>query len=206
MRRILTRVAAFVSWHRRAVAALLAALSVLLVATWLQEPDGPTVRAAVTAAGLPAGHQIASTDVALRDLPAHLAPSGDPPGLDDVVGQVTAVGLAAGTVLQPGLLATGQSMAAGRAVVPIALPDDQLRSLLRPGDAVTLVVTASESAEVLTRDARVAALPSPPGGSALAVAGVGSDGLVLVDVPAEEAPAVAALGQTGQLSVILGVA
>ena len=66
------------------------------------------------------------------------------------------------------------------------------------------MVTAAESAEVLTRDARVAALPATPGGSALAVAGAGSDGLVLVDVPAAEAPMVAALGQSGQLSVVLG--
>jgi pilus assembly protein CpaB len=204
MKPLLARIAAFVSWHRRAVAALLAALSVVLVAGWLAEPDGPGVPVPVTAVELAAGHTISSTDVTVKELPAHLLPSGATPTLDQVVGQVTAVGLAPGTLLQAGLLATGQGVAPGRAVVPISLPDDQLRSLLRPGDPVTLVVTAAESAEVLTRDARVAALPAAPGGSALAVAGAGSDGLVLVDVPAAEAPMVAALGQSGQLSVVLG--
>lgn len=204
MRRLLTPVASFVSWHRRAVAALLAALSVMLVAQWLAEPGGPTVSAPVLARALAAGHTLTSADVTLTDVPAHFAFSGAPPALDDVIGQVTAVDLAAGTLLQAGLLATGQGVAPGRAVVPITLPDQALRSLLRPGDPVTLVVTSTESAEVLTRDARVAALPAPPGGSALAVAGAGDDGLVLMDVPAGEAALVAALGQSGQLSVVLG--
>ncbi|HSO69007.1 MAG TPA: SAF domain-containing protein [Arachnia sp.] len=204
MKRLLTSVASFVSWHRRAVAALLAALSVVLVAQWLAEPGGPTVSAPVLAVPLAAGHTLTSADVTLADVPAHLVFAGAPPALEDVIGQVTAVDLAAGTLLQAGLLATGQGVAPGRAVVPITLPDRALRSLLRPGDPVTLVVTSAESAEVLTRDARVAALPAPPGGSALAVAGAGDDGLVLMDVPAEEAAVVAALGQSGQLSVVLG--
>ena len=204
MRRLLTPIASFVSWHRRAVAALLAALSVVLVAQWLAEPGGPTVSAPVLTGPVAAGHTLTSADVTLTDVPAHLEFSGTPPGIDDVIGQVTAVNLAPGTLLQAGLLATGQGVAPGRAVVPITLPDQALRSLLRPGDPVTLVVTSTESAEVLTRDARVAALPSPPGGSALAVAGAGDDGLVLMDVPADEAAMVAALGQSGQLSVVLG--
>ena len=204
MRRLLTPIASFVSWHRRAVAALLAALSVVLVAQWLAEPGGPTVSAPVLTGPVAAGHTLTSADVTLTDVPAHLVFSGTPPGIDDVIGQVTAVNLAPGTLLQAGLLATGQGVAPGRAVVPITLPDQALRSLLRPGDPVTLVVTSTESAEVLTRDARVAALPSPPGGSALAVAGAGDDGLVLMDVPADEAAMVAALGQSGQLSVVLG--
>ena len=204
MKPLLARVAAFVSWHHRAVAALLAGLSVVLIASWLDEPDGPGVPVPVTSAALPAGHTISPADVTLSALPAHLVPGGESLTLDAVVGQVTAVGLAPGTLLQAGLLATGRGVAPGRAVVPISLPDDQLRALLRPGDPVTLVVPSTEAAEVLTADARVAALPAAPGGSALAVAGAGPDGLVLVDVPAAEAPVVAALGQGSQLSVILG--
>ena len=47
MKPLLARIAAFVSWHRRAVAALLAALSVVLVAGWLAEPDGPEPKSVV---------------------------------------------------------------------------------------------------------------------------------------------------------------
>lgn len=204
MRRLLTPVASFVSWHRRAVAAVLAALSVLLVSSWLAEPDGPMAEVPVITSEVPAGHTLTGEDLSMGEVPAHLIPSGGSLTLDDVVGQVTAVSLASGTLLQPGLLATGQGVAAGRAVVPISLPDDQLRALLRPGDPVTLVVTSAEAAEVLTRDARVAALPEALGGSSLAVAGVGADSLLLLDVPAAQAPAVAVLGQSGQLSVVLG--
>lgn len=203
MRRLLASVASFVSWHRRAVAALLAALSVVLVAEGLAEPGGPTVAAPVLAGPLAAGRTLTAADVTLTNVPAHLVSSA-PPALDEVIGQVTAVDLAAGTLLQAGLLATGRGVAPGRAVVPVALPDRALRSLLRPGDPVTLVVTSAEAAEVLSRDARVAALPATPGGSALAVAGAGDDALVLMDVPAEEAATVAALGQSGQLSLVLG--
>ena len=60
MKPLLARVAAFVSWHRRAVAALLAGLSVVLIASWLDEPDGPGVPVPVTSAALPAGHTIDS--------------------------------------------------------------------------------------------------------------------------------------------------
>ena len=107
MRRILTPVASFVSWHRRAVAALLAALSVLLVAQWLAEPGGPTVSAPVLAGPLAAGHTLTSADVTLTDLPAHLVFSAAPPALQDVIAQVTAVDLAAGPLLQAALPATG---------------------------------------------------------------------------------------------------
>ena len=50
MRRILTSIASFVSWHRRVVGALLAAAAVLLTVQTLKSPEEPTVTVTVEAA------------------------------------------------------------------------------------------------------------------------------------------------------------
>ena len=60
MRRIATSIVTFVSWHRRAIGALLAAASVLLLAEALRTPV-ETVDAVVTTAALPAGHTLTAT-------------------------------------------------------------------------------------------------------------------------------------------------
>lgn len=203
MSRFLSSIASFVSWHRRAVGALLAGLAVLAVAQWLAAPEGATVSVVTVAADVPAGRALTPADVALTKLPTAAVPDGALLAPDEAVGEVAAVSLAKGTILHPNLLATARSGAPGRAVVPIRLPDPELRQLLRPGDRVTLIVTAAETAEVLTGDARISALPEPSPSSGLSI-GSSAAGLILVEVAVAEAPAVAALGQSGQLSIALG--
>lgn len=202
--RILRDIASFVSWHRRAMGALLAVASVLLLAQSLAAPPSPTVEVVALSADVSPGQQLAAGDLTIAHLPAEGVPDGALTALDDAIGQIAAAGVGKGTVLQPGLLAGAQSVEPGRAVVPIAVRDAQLRALLRPGDRVTLVMVGAETADVLTSDARVSVLPKSAPSSGLSVGSGGAEGLVMVDVPAEQAPTVAALGQGGQLSVILG--
>lgn len=202
--RALRHIASFVSWHRRWIGALLAAGSVLLVAQSLAEPP-PTTAVVVLATAVEAGHRIEPADVEIREALPGTVPESVFTDAAAAVGRTSAIALAQGTALHPAVLELGHQVEVGRAVVPIAVPDNQLRSLLRPGNPVTLVMVGGEAAEVLTRDARISALPQDDGGGGMfAAASSQSGGLVLVDVPVEQAPTVAALGQSGQLSIILG--
>lgn len=154
---------------------------------------------------VPAGEALAAADVSLAALPPPAVPDGALASTQDAVGQTLAVPVAAGTVLQPALLARAATAAAkGRAVVPILIADDDLRRLLAaPGDLISLVSAHGESPEIVTGDARVVALPCLGGSGALRAA-ASTDRGTLVDVPASSATLVALLGQGGQLSVILG--
>lgn len=200
----LTPIVHWVSWHRRLVGSALAGFAVVLLGSSLSPPDAPTQPAAVVAAPLPAGHTLAPADVRLAQLPPELVPVGALTDAELLVGRSTAVAMERGTVVQPSLLASNTAAEPGRALVPIALRDESLRSLLKPGDAITLVSASYEEAEVLTSDARVAVLPTPSGGSALDLGGGSQGSLILVDVPAAQAPLIAVLGQDGGLRVILG--
>ena len=200
--RLLHSIASFVSWHRRAVGGLLAGGAVLLVAQSLTAPPTDTVTVVVTAADLPAGHLLTPTDVRLADLVG--VPSGAVAETADVVGQTTSVALNAGTILQGGFLAGAQSVESGRALVPISIRDAELRALLNPGDKVTLIAVGAESADVLSSDVRVATVPQPATATGISLGGGTASTLVMVDVPADQAPVIAALGQGGQLNIVLG--
>ena len=58
---------------------------------------------------------------------------------------------------------------------------------------------------MLTADARVVELGGPPASSSpVSLNPGGSGALILVDVPSEQAPMIAALGQDGGLRIVLG--
>lgn len=204
MRRLLTSLVSFISWHRRAVGALLAAGSVLLLAAALNA-EPPTHTVVTLTADQPAGRRIVATDLTLRDLPPEALPDGALTDPSAALGRTTAVELRANTVLQPGTLTGDLTLPPGRVVVPILVPDAALRSLLRPGAVVSLVAPGPDGLVVLTSDARLVAHPSEePAGSRLGLATGRESGLQLVEVAVEDAALVASLGQTGQVSLVLG--
>ena len=81
--------------------------------------------------------------------------------------------------------------------------DDSVRSALRPGDIVSLIAPGEGGAEVVASGARVASLPAAGDTGAVSLSTGGSDA-VLVEVSDEVAATVAMLGQSGQLSLVLG--
>ena len=98
--RALRAVASFASWHRRAVGALLAALSVLLLAEALTTPP-PTQSVVVLQRAVPAGEALAAADVSLAALPPPAVPDGALASTQDAVGQTLAVPVAAQDRLPP---------------------------------------------------------------------------------------------------------
>lgn len=204
MRRIATSIVTFVSWHRRAIGALLAAASVMLLAEALRTPV-ETVDALVATVALPAGHTITPADVEVRALPPGALPDDSLASPDDAIGRTLAAPVSGSTVLQPGSLANDHRAADGRAIVPIAVSDDGLRALLSPGDRVSLVTQGPDSMVVLCSDAIIVALPSGPDPAGrLADATQRPSTMILVEVPQEDAANVATFGQGVGVSVILG--
>ena len=200
---ILASARRFISWHRRSIAAAIAGLGTFVLVTQLTPAAPNAVPVVVALHDLSPGDVIRAADVTVRELPASGVPEGAARSTDDVVGQTLAAGVAANTVLQPGLLASADRAGPGRALVPVRIPDDQLLQLLMPGRLVSLVSTSETGASVLVDDARVALVPAPSAQTGFAATG-SRPGLVILDVPAGRAADVAVLGQHAELNVVLG--
>ncbi len=142
----------------------------------------------------------------------------------ELAGKRAAVAIPTGSLLVTGDLTGGPLLAIGDAVVGIALKDGQYPATgLSPGDAVTIVQTASPGAPlatptggattatsqsgtaadgsaatgILVPDATIFATGPPSSGSA------GDSLVVSVEVPATLAPSVATAATAGQVSLVL---
>lgn len=199
---LLRRLASLISWHRRVVAALSAAVVVagIIAIASAPPPDGEPVVALQS--DIPAGEMITAEHLTTRNVPAALITSHTVRLAQDAVGAQASVALDAGQILTDGMLLRGGTTQPGRALVPVAITDPDLRSLLTPGLTVSLIVALGEKPEVLGT-ARVATLPEAP--TSTLGAGQGSS-MIMVEVDADTAPEVATLGQSGQLSVVIGSA
>ena len=189
-----------ISWHRRSIAAVLAALGIFALVSHLSGADEASDQVVVTTAPVIAGASITASDVMLQFVPRTAMPVDAITELHDVVGRPASVSMSARTVIQRGLLVSGSAVREGRALVPIMVPDGQLRELLSPGLRIALVSAGDQVAGVLTEDAVVHSMPQMEASSFV---GTGQAALVLVEVPSTLAPEVSVLGQTGQLTIFL---
>lgn len=204
MRRLLRPLASFISWHRRVVGAALAAIAVLLLAVTLRSP-APSTAVVILTRDRPAGYTLSAADLTVRDLPDTALPASTVDSPTELVGRTLVAGLSEGSIVQPSLLAADHSTRQGRAVVPIGISDEALRSLLSPGDLVSLVAQGPEEPLVVSRDARIVALaPEPDATTQLGSATGRRSAMILVEVAAADAATVASLGQGGGLSLVLG--
>jgi hypothetical protein len=150
-------------------------------------PAGAVITASdLTSAGVAAGHSVTAI------------PASDSA---QVVGRVAAERLAAGTLLVRAELATGPLVPSGSAVVGLALKPGMFPAALEPGERTTLVITPTQSGgtggsggSVLVSGATVSQMQASPDGQST---------LVSVVVPASDAPAVAAAGAQGSVSLVV---
>lgn len=204
MRRLLRPLVSFISWHRRAVGATLAAAAVVLLAATLRSP-APSTEVVVITDARPAGHVLMASDLGVRSLPDQALPDDRVTDTSEIIGRTLVAPVSAGTIAQVALLASDHPADDGRAVVPIGVGDDALRSLLSPGDMVSLIAQGPEDTEVVSSDARVVALPTGPDDtSQLGSASGHRSAMILVDVASKDAAVVASLGQGEGLSIVLG--
>ncbi|MDO5066427.1 MAG: flagella basal body P-ring formation protein FlgA [Propionibacteriaceae bacterium] len=197
---LLQRAKRFISWHRRIIAALLVGVATAIVLGQLRPDTVDLTDVAVLTSNLEQGHRLTASDVHLVRAPRDTLPDEYLDTAEEAIGRTISVSLSPGTVLQHGLLSAAPTVAEGRSLTPIQLADPSLVEVLSPGMSVTLVLT--ETSEIVASHARITALSAPDGGGTFQL-GSSHRPLILLDVAAESAPIVSALGQSGQLSVVI---
>ncbi len=189
-----------ISWHRRKIAAVLAALGAFALLTHFSGAAEPSGRVVIVTHAISAGAALGAGDVSVAAVPEALIPAGALTDPDEAVGRSAAVSLAAQTIMQPPLLVSGAPPPKGRSLVPITVLDAQLRDILSPGLRVALVSSMGDVPGIVTDDAVIHTMPQVASSSLVTTS---QAALVLVEVPSALAPEVSMLGQSGQLSIFL---
>jgi Flp pilus assembly protein CpaB len=212
--------------HRRALAAVLAALLAWSLTTALRPPTAQMVPVLVAARDLMPGTVLSDADVAAAALPPQAVPadaiqSTDATGASTLAGRTVVVPVRAGEpVLARQLLTSSLLAGYGPDVVatPVRLSDDASVSVLRPGDLVDVVaaVAAGAGAEggstatVVASRVRVLLAgthgSSDSGGGALSALGSGADrssSVVVLATTQQQGLALARAAVGARLSVLL---
>ena len=159
-----------------------------------------TVPVAVTARDLPAGTVLAAADLSVVRYPSRAAPSGVVGAPEELLHRVLAGGMRArepitdARLVGPGVTA---SLPPGQVAAPVRLADLAVTALVRTGDRVDVLATATDapSAEVVAERALVVA--------ASGTGDEGGAGLLLLAVDDATAARLAAAGTTATLTVTL---
>ncbi|KXO94997.1 hypothetical protein AXK57_01910 [Tsukamurella pulmonis] len=182
---------------RRAAAAALALLALVVALT--SRPSGPQAQVLVAARELGPGGKLTAEDVAVRTVPAELAPQDALDAADDAVGRSVTGPVGAGEILTGRRVLTDRTagqIRPGARLVPVSLQDSATMDLLRPGDVVDVVAQRKDDAPaVLARSATVAVAPA-------AQAGRQQARTAMLAMSESEAHAVAAAALSSPLSVV----
>jgi len=158
----------------------------------------------VLARSLPAGHVLAAADLTTVSLPTAPGLATLPASAEvGILGRPVGVPLLAGALLTSAELGSAAAVAAGQAVVALAVKAGQYPPVLGPGDHVQIIDTAPAAAAgtpaappAALVSATVLAIDAAPAGSPAAA-------VVSVQVAALDAALVAARGAAGQVSLVL---
>lgn len=201
------------TWQRRRQLPLLA-VGVVLVAGCallfaLVANRGPAgTQVLVASRPLPAGHVLSAADLSTASLRGPGVASIPAAGEAGLLGRPLVMPVAAGALLLPADVGSANGLAAGSAVVALALKPGQYPPMVGAGDRVQILNTATAAASGpngaaaaggpvgQTVPAIVLAVDPQPEGSAVAV-------VASVQVAAGQAPAVAAMGAAGTGSLVL---
>ncbi len=148
---------------RRTVAAALAVLALIVAVT--SRPSGPQTQVLVAARELGPGGRLTGEDLAVRTVPAELAPQDALTEPDDAVGRSVTGPVGAGEILTGRRVLTDRTaghIRPGSRLVPVSLQDAATMDLLRAGDVVDVVAQRKDdSPAVLARSATVAVAAAP---------------------------------------------
>lgn len=221
----LRELARALSWHRRLVSGVLAAVAVLAGLQALRPPAVLAVPVVAASGDLPAGHVLTAGDLRLSRLPPGLVPAGSSRSLAGVVGARLAAPVRAGEPVTDVRLVGPELLAAYRVTVGadvgevlLTLTDPATVALLRPGDSVDVLAAPTGGPDAggpvvtVARDVPVLAVPAGPtgdpggflGGSGPAVAAAdGTGGAVLIAVTPATARLLARAAVTSAISVLV---
>ena len=200
----LRRLARAVGWHRRLLAAGLAAGAVALTLQAAEPKAIPTLPVLTAARDLPGGVTLGPDDVRVVDVPSAAVGSGVLGSPDAAVGRVLAGPVRSGEPLTdvrlvgPGLLAGwGDDVVA----TPVRVADPGVVGLIHPGDRVDLLaapVSGGGEATVVARSVPVLAVPALPDQGVLA-----EGALLVVAATDGQAAGLAQAAVSSRLSVAL---
>jgi hypothetical protein len=189
-----------------ALAIALAGAGVLISAEVYQRTSHQ-VPVVVIISDVPAFGVISASDVGVArvSVPAgvHVIPAGQ---LHAVTGEIAAVALRPGTLLNPADLTAAQPPASGQVLIPVPVKPESLpASGLAPGDRVLVVATPGDQGQPSSSNATPALTSPVPGTVAAVDARADQDGFDVVDllVAASTGNAVAAQVSTGQFALVV---
>lgn len=189
-----------------ALAIALAGAGVLVSAEVYQRADHQVPVVVVTGT-VPAFGVITASDVSIADVtvPAgvHVIPGSQ---IRQVSGQIAAVPLRPGTLLNPADLTVAAPPAAGQVLIPVPVKPETLpASGLAPGDHVLIVATPGDQGQPSTSNTAPALMAPAPGVVAAVDPRADQDGFDVVDllVAVPAADAVAAQVSTGQFALVV---
>lgn len=206
-----------VGWHRRLLAAGLAAASVALAISALSPAPPVAVEVVTVGRDLPPGVVLTRTDLATARLPPAVVPAGALRAGAPLAGRVLATAVRRGEPLTDVRLVGRPLLAVladgGLVAAPVRIADAASVTLLRPGDLVDVLssgapgglaadglVQAPAAASAVVVAAATTVLTMPTGGPE----GLGGEGaLVLLAVRPDVATALARAAVTGRLSYTL---
>lgn len=200
----LTHLTRTIGWHRRLLAAGLAAGAVAAALQAAKPEPGPTVPVVTAARDLSGGSTIVPDDVRTSDVPPALVPAAALASVDAAVGRVLAGPVRAGEPLTdvrmvgPDLLATWGD---GLVATPVRIADPGVIGLIRPGDVVDLIAApTSGTGETTIVASSVPVLVVPEQSDQ----GVLADGALLVIAATDtQAASLAQAAVTSRLSIAL---
>lgn len=150
------------SWHRRKLAVLAAVATVLTGLAAAAPPVPPTTTVVRTRSPLAGGVVLTADDLEVVDLPTADLPDRVLSDRDALVGRRLAAPVTRHQVLTaPALTDVSTAAGVGHVLAPVRLADADVVDLLRPGDVVDVIASASEGGQTATvaRAVRVVTVP-----------------------------------------------
>lgn len=194
------------TWHRRLLAAGLAAAAVAVGLQVLRPPPPPTVEVLAAARDIDAGAALVAGDIVALTLPSDAVPSGALDPAADVIGRAVAGPIRAGEpitdvrLVGPALVA---GLGEGLVATPVRVADAGTAGLVRPGDRVDVLATpvgqdtTGQPSRIVAAEVVVIAVPGADG------AGFVEGALLVLATTPEEAAGLAAATVTDRLSLTL---
>jgi pilus assembly protein CpaB len=198
--------------RRRLIAALLLSAAAALSVAQLAPPDPDTARVVLAARDLPAGRVLTDADVmVVRAAPA-IVPESALIEVSDAVGHQVSGPLRKGqfitdaSLLGPGLLV---GMPPGTQAIPLRLADPSTVKLVQPGQLVNVVISSGNGLEEAVSDRVLAAgvpvlwKPSAAQSPTPLSAPEGTEGLIVVGAPPQQAAELAGASAHGKIFLVL---
>jgi len=177
----------------------------LAVSSWLQAPAQPaTQQITIAAHDVASGSTLTAADLTTASATLPVAT----PSIGHLVGEVVRGPLAAGEPVTAGRITPGRQVdpEPGSVVFPLTLADERIAALLQSGDRVDVLVTPDALHEgdprLVAADVEVLTVAADdPGGFGAASPQSGS--VVLLALPEDEAPELAAIRRSDHVSVAI---